>query len=257
MKKLFPGIFITGTDTGVGKTLVAMAIAAWCRKQGIDVGVMKPIATGARPHPIAGKVGRHLVSDDTRMLRDAAGVSDSWKLMSPACFQEALAPSIAASRARKSIRVAPIIKAVETLRAKHEFLIIEGIGGLFVPLNKEQTVADLAYTIGFPVLIVSRSGLGTLNHTMLSLNYAKQKRLQVRGVLLNQLEKVSLNSDAAVSEKTNPGILREWTEVPIIGPLRYERSFHRSQGIVPGRLTDWLCEGIGDRSINSLLGFQR
>jgi len=153
------GIFVTGTDTGVGKTVVACALAAWGRRRGVDVGVMKPIATGGRWAP----ADQRWVSDDARRLAQAAGSGDPWPLVNPVCCKEPLAPATAAQRARSPIRLDEVLRAFRSLQARHEWLIVEGIGGLLVPLTARATVADLARRLHLPVIVVARPGLGTLN----------------------------------------------------------------------------------------------
>ncbi len=207
---------MTGTDTGVGKTFVACALAAWCRHQGIDVGVMKPVATGGR------RVRGRWVSDDAIRLARAAGVDDPWALVNPVCFREPIAPWTAALRARTPIRMAVICRAFQALGARHEFLIVEGVGGLLVPLSARATVADLAKELGLPVLLVARSGLGTLNHTLLSLQCIRGKKLRLLGVVMNQSEPPPTEVMSRLSAKTNPSILRRLTRAPVLGQLPFD-----------------------------------
>ena len=213
------GIFVTGTDTGVGKTVVACAMAAWCRQQGIDVGVMKPVATGGLSSSTGGPA--RWVSDDAIRLAQAAGVPPDWSLINPVCFREPLAPWTAARRERTSVRMAPILSAFRALRARHDFLIVEGIGGLLVPLSARTTVADLAKRMGFPLLIVARPGLGTLNHTLLTIRCAQQYRLPILGVLFNEAERPPRDPMAQLAVRTNPDILERVSGVPVLGRVSF------------------------------------
>jgi dethiobiotin synthetase len=181
----------------------------------MDVGVMKPVATSGVRMGTNGRAG--WVSDDARQLVRAAGVDDPWPLVNPVCFREPLAPWTAARRARTTIRLAPILAAFRALRARHEFLIVEGIGGLLVPLTQRLTVADLAKRMGLPLLIVARPGLGTLNHTLLTLQSARQHRLKVLGVLFNEAEPPSRDPMSRLAARTNPDILSRFARVPILG----------------------------------------
>ena len=242
------GIFVTGTDTGVGKTLIACALAAWCRRQGLDVGVMKPIATGGRALTIGGK--KRWLSDDARRLARAAASEDPWALVNPICFREPLAPWTAALRARTSIQMQTVIEAVHTLARRHEFLIIEGVGGLLVPLSARATVADLARRLALPMVLVARAGLGTLNHTLLSLRCAHQGGLQSAGVVLNQATPPARDPMGHLAQRTNPLILKRLVSVPIVGPLPFRTSSASS-------LDEWLEAHAGRRWLDQLVGMIR
>jgi len=218
-----PGLFITGTDTGVGKTLVAAALAAWCRANGVDVGVMKPIATGGIRVPDNGTT--RLVSPDAWLLSKASQVDDPWSLINPVCYQEPLAPYTASLRTRQPIVWPQITRAFQTLTQWHDFVIVEGIGGLLVPLSRRWTVVDLIRMLRVPVLIVSRLRLGTLNHTLLTVEQAKRDRLRVLGVVLNAAEPPSSDPSARLVERTNPPVLGACLSVPLLGTLPHRDIF--------------------------------
>ena len=218
MRKPTRGLFIAGTDTGVGKTVVACALAAWCRQQGYDVGVMKPVATGGRD---VGKRRARYRSDDAEQLAGAAGVADPWALINPVCFGEALAPWTAAQRAGRPIVLAGLLRAFRALRARHELLIVEGVGGWLVPLTAQRTMADVARRLGLPVVIVARPGLGTLNHAVLTLRCARAAGLHVLGFVLNYTAPPARDRMARLAERTNPEILRRVAGRPILGELPF------------------------------------
>ena len=206
------GLFITGTDTGVGKTAVTAALAAWCRAQGIDVGVMKPIATGGVP------------SSDARLLAQASGVRVSMALINPVCYCEPLAPYAAALRSGCPINWSAISTAFRTLSTRHEFMLVEGIGGLLVPLSRRRTVVELIHRLKLPCLVVARLRLGTLNHTLLTIRHAQREGLKVGGVVLNAAEPPSRDADARLAERTNPRILQACLSVPLLGVLPHRRA---------------------------------
>jgi dethiobiotin synthetase len=172
------GIFVTGTDTGVGKTIVAAVFARLLRMNGVSVGVMKPVTSGCREEE-----GR-LVSDDARLLCHAAGISFS-EDTAPYRLREALAPAEAAHCDGVRIDFATIRDAYERLSSRYEYVIVEGAGGLMVPLSGGLLVADLARELGLPLLVVARAALGTINHTVLTCYTAQQLGLQVSGVIVN------------------------------------------------------------------------
>lgn len=207
------GLFVTGTDTGVGKTLVACALAAWACARGLDVGVMKPIATGGR------RRGRRWVSDDAQRLAACASARDPWPLINPICFREPLAPWTAARRMGAALRLAPAVDAFRALAARHDAVIVEGIGGLLVPLNARQRVADLAEQMALPILLVTRPDLGTLNHTLLSLAELRRRGLHCIGVVVNHARPRPRDRWARLAQQTNPEVLARFGRV--LGVLPY------------------------------------
>lgn len=194
------GLFILGTGTEVGKTAVAAGLAAAWRRRGLDVGVMKPIATG-----VSDAVGA-----DAAWLRRAAGVGDPIERIAPYRFKMPAAPAVARRRAR--IDFAVIRRAYEQLAARHEIVVVEGIGGLLVPIDDARTVADLARALDLPVLLVGCAQLGTINHTLLTVEQARDAGLDVLGFVLN-----GRSARPSVAERTNPAVITRWTGLPCWG----------------------------------------
>jgi dethiobiotin synthetase len=172
------GIFVTGTDTGVGKTIVAATLARLLRMNGVTVGVMKPVTSGCREED-----GLQ-VSDDALLLCQAAGLSCSDDI-APYRLREALAPAEAARINGVRIDFSAIQSAYDRLATTAEYMIVEGAGGLMVPLAGGLLVADLARQLDLSLLVVARPGLGTINHTVLTCFAAQQMGLQVAGVIIN------------------------------------------------------------------------
>ncbi|MFA7061544.1 MAG: dethiobiotin synthase [Pedobacter sp.] len=172
------GIFVTGTDTGVGKTIVAAALALLLRMRGVNAGVMKPITSGCREEDGA------LVSDDALLLCQAAGVSCSDDV-APYLLREPLAPAEAAKIDGVRIDFACIKESYDRLAAIYDVVIVEGAGGLMTPLAGGLLVADLVRTLDLPLLVVARPALGTINHTVLTCFAAQQMGLGVAGVIVN------------------------------------------------------------------------
>ena len=249
MKRRFSaaGIFVTGTDTGVGKTLVAAGLAAWCRNHGLNVGVMKPVASGGRS--VNGEQpANRLVSDDAMLLRAAAGVSDPLALINPVCYREPLAPYAAARLSRRPIRWRAVAQAYARLRQRHSFMIVEGIGGLLVPLSRTKSVVDLIRLCRLPCVVVARLRLGTLNHTLLTVSLARRLGLDVLGVVLNPAEPPCADSAGRLAERTNAAALRTWLPVPLLGTLsRYPRRTPERQG-----LAHWIADGLEPTFLNGL-----
>ena len=174
----FRGFFVTGTDTGVGKTFVTAAIATALREIDANVGVMKPIETGVPP----GSFG-----EDATALAAAAGCSHELSLISPLRYTEPAAPSVAAEQEHTAVDMRVILAAYHTLQNHHEWLLVEGAGGLAVPIGDQMTMATLAQKLALPVLIVSRPNLGTINHSVLTAHYAQHHGLTVAGFVVNNM----------------------------------------------------------------------
>ena len=205
------GLFITGTDTEVGKTVVAAGLAYGLRRLGLRVGVMKPVATGCA------RANGTLASADARALLRASGSRDPMDLVCPYRFEPPAAPLVAAEN-RYDVPKAPpvrrtvIERAFRELARRHDIVLVEGIGGLLVPLNSRESVADLARHLGLPVLVVARAGLGTINHTLLTIEAARSAGLNLAGVVLN-----GRSRRPSLAERTNPRVIRELGRVPILG----------------------------------------
>jgi dethiobiotin synthetase len=202
------GLFVTGTDTGCGKTFVTAALARLLRRQGRAVCVCKPVATGAE-----WRDGR-LIADDTLLLAEAGERADL-DAVTPWAFAEPAAPPVAARAAGTVLHLDEIVAAVRRRAAGAEVLLVEGVGGLLCPLTDEATVADLAAALGLPLLIVARRSLGTLNHTLLTLEAARGRGLRVAGVVVSETA-----PPAGLAERTNVDELRR-LGVPVLAVLPY------------------------------------
>jgi dethiobiotin synthetase len=205
------GFFIAGTDTGVGKTIMAGAIIMALSFLGHRVGVMKPIESGC------GREGGVLIPFDGMFLKEAAHLDESVTLVTPCCFESPLAPLSASETDMKEVEMEEIRRAFARLSAKYGAMVVEGIGGLMVPVKRDYYVVDMAKEFGLPLLLVARPGLGTVNHTMLSINCALKEGLEVAGLIINY----SKPPDGSLAEKTNPKLLAQICPVPIIGIFPY------------------------------------
>ena len=199
------GIFVTGTDTGVGKTIVAAALARLLRMKGISVGVMKPVTSGCREENGA------LVSDDALLLCQAAGVA-CCEDVAPYLLRAAVAPAEAAKAEDVRIDLAHIKSAFDRLAASYEYVIVEGAGGLMVPLSGGLLIADLARELGLPLLVVAGSGLGTINHTVLTCFAAQQMELGVAGVIVN-----GMPQNPGLADRTAPHHIGSLCGAPVLG----------------------------------------
>ena len=186
-------IFITGTDTGVGKTYIAKLILESLRNQGCRVAVYKPIVTDSM--------------DDVNKL----------KAVNTYFFKAGLAPSVAAKLENKNISINKILFAYKELCEKNDFVIVEGIGGLLVPIKKGYLVSDLIKDMDIPTIVIARPGLGTINHTLLTVKYAQNCGIKVLGVIFNEIKKTKIG----ICERTNSKVIESESGVPVLGYVKY------------------------------------
>jgi dethiobiotin synthetase len=174
------GLLITGTDTGVGKTVVAAGLARVLRSRGINVGIMKPFAAAR------GIFSRKYRSEDTAILARAAHALDADREMNPFFYSVPAAPYVASAVTKQTKVSIPIaLEAFHNLANRHDILIVEGIGGIMVPLTKTETFADFIKILDIPTIIVARCSLGTLNHILLTVKASRAYGLDVMGLVMN------------------------------------------------------------------------
>lgn len=195
-----PDIAVIGTDTGIGKTVITAGLVGRLRREGVDAVGVKPCQTGHPP------------DDDAGFVREACDDEDAavcGRYLGPA-----LAPAVAADEAGQELSYDEIRSFCADALAEAEAGVLEGIGGLRVPLAEGREVVDLVADLGVPAVVVSRSGLGTLNHTALTVEALERRGVPVRGIVLNEYE------GATVAERTNPEVLEEMTghEVATLPP---------------------------------------
>lgn len=201
-----PGLFITGTDTGVGKTVIAAAIASSLKQSGQRVAVRKPAATGC-VHRREG-----LVSEDAEFLAHHADSPDPLDLICPQRFAEPLAPSVAAERAGTQLDWSSIDRSLKLMSDHADVMIVEGVGGVMVPMDEKHFVVDMARWLGIPAIVVARAGLGTINHTLLSIKALKDVGVRVAGVVINQYP----SDGATAAEETNPRQIEKLGKAPVL-----------------------------------------
>lgn len=199
------GLFVTGTDTGVGKTAVSCALAAHARSQGVRLAVMKPAETGCTDQN----------PEDALALRAAAGSDDPLELVCPYRLPEPLAPAVAARRAGRKLSVAQVLDCAQKLAADRP-LLVEGAGGLLVPFTERETTAELIAALGLPVLVVARAGLGTINHTALTVEALRARKLPVAAVVLN-----AAVPELDLSAEDNAAEIARLAGVQVFGPTPF------------------------------------
>lgn len=198
-------IFIAGTDTGVGKTIVAGALASALKLKGFRVGVMKPVSCGTR--------------EDAHFLLRSAQAQAPLDWVNPIFLKHALSPNVASKIERKTIPVRKIMSAFKRLRKKVDYLIVEGCGGLLVPLRDDFFVVDLIPLFDAQTILVSRSGLGAINHSLLSLEALRVRKILPLGVIFNRLNSGPL----LIPEETNPSVVSKISNIPSLGVFPFIR----------------------------------
>ena len=205
-------VFITGTDTGIGKTVVAASLLLAARSLGINAAPMKPVQTGCI------RRGKQLLAPDLEFCLSAADLNPGPQerhSMCPYRYITASSPHLAAALAGAHIQKETIRAHFRKIRAKYESIFVEGAGGVFVPIDGKSTMLDLMKTLNLPVLLVARAGLGTINHTLLSLAELRRAKLRIVGVVLVQ----SSPGKAGCIEQDNARTIEKFGRVPVLARL--------------------------------------
>ncbi len=205
------GFFVTGTDTGVGKTVIAGVLIRALGLLGVRACGMKPIETGCT------KEGNSLIPSDGMFLKGVARMDESLNQVSPCCLEHPLSPMVAAEIEGTSVNLNKIRKAFDELGKKYQSIVVEGVGGLLVPIKKNYFILDLAKELGLPLIVVARPDLGTINHTLLSVKYAIREGLKVAGVIVNY----TYQAEGGMAEETNPQMIKQLSPAPLIGVFPY------------------------------------
>ena len=226
------GVFVTGTDTGVGKTLCACALIHALSGRGIDVMPMKPVAAGAVVHD-----GGWANEDTIALLRAAGREGARAADANPILLREPMAPHIAAARERREITLQPILEAYERARSNAGFVVVEGVGGFRVPLSDSLDTVDMAQAFALPVVLVVGLRLGCLNHALLTAEAVRASGLPLAGWIAN-----AIDPQMEVREE-NVAALRERLGAPLLGEIPF------SERPVPPALARYLDAGplLGER----------
>ncbi len=218
----YRGVFVTGTDTSVGKTMVAAGLVGLLKEEGVDVGVMKPVASGA----IECDSGK-LISQDVEMLVKFSGAEDPWEIINPYCLVTPVTPALAAKIEGISLDFDRIKQCFEALSVKHEFIVVEGAGGVMSPLSDDLVMADLIHLLDLPAIIVSRPDLGTINHTLLTIECLRNRQIEPLGFFLNRFP-----DSPNLAESTNAEIVSTVSGVPHLGSIQELGDFFSQRQVI-------------------------
>ena len=206
-------LFVTGTDTDVGKTCVTASIVSYLSRMNVNVGVMKPFASGY-------KATTDSVSDDVRILMKYSRVNDPVDLVNPYFFEIPTSPYDACKQLNREIDISKVINSYKQLTSIHDVVIVEGIGGIMTPISKNYFVSDLIADLQMNAIIVTGSKVGTVNHLMLTYQHVKEKNLGLNGFLINQNV-----SDGYESSNLKQQII-DLTGQTVYGTIPYQKSFN-------------------------------
>ena len=223
------GLFITGTDTGVGKTLVAGGIASVLRQQGLKVGVFKPIASGCRDEGV-------LISDDTEFLAICADADYSLSVISPVTYKTPAAPVTCVQIEGRAIDYEAIVTAYKYLCDNTDVVIVEGIGGAMVPIDAEHTVLDLAVEFNLPTVIIARPNLGTINHSLLTIAAVRNAGLPVAGLVISGYNAF----EADIAEETSPDVICGFSHTNLLSIVPYDED----SSVENGKLGEGVIETL-------------
>jgi dethiobiotin synthetase len=174
-------LFITGTDTDVGKTYITAGLAITLRKMGIDVGVMKPFAAGI-------KQKKGFKSEDVEILSNAAQTNDPETLLNPQFFPISASPYTAWKKLKIKPKIPLILSSFKKLSQNHELMLVEGMGGTMTPILKDYYVANLINDMRIPTVIVTRSKVGTVNHTLMTVMLCQKYKIPIKGIIINNFD---------------------------------------------------------------------
>jgi dethiobiotin synthetase len=205
-------LFITGTDTDVGKTYVTAGLAVTLRKMGVDVGIMKPFAAGTPQK-------KGFKSEDVEILSRAAQVSDPEELMNPQFFEMAASPYTASKNLKVKVKVDSVLSSFKKLSNLHSMLLVEGMGGIMTPILKNYFVTNLIKDMKLSAVIVTRTRIGTVNHTIMTCKMCEKYKIPIKGIIINNFD-----SDG-YKVKTLKRDLQSLTGVPILGTIPFIDNF--------------------------------
>ncbi len=206
------GLFITATDTGVGKTMVAGGIARLLTDEGLQVGVFKPIASGCNRGPYG------LVSADAEFLALCIDNADPTTIINPVTYETPAAPIVCEQREDRPVDFEAVASIYKSLCQRKDIIIVEGIGGVRVPVSEGVDVLTLMREFALPVVVIARPNLGTINHTLLTVDAIRAAGLYVAGIVINGFN----TATAGVAEETVAEVLRKWTQASILAVVPHD-----------------------------------
>jgi len=207
-KNSLKSLFISGTDTDVGKTYVTAGLAVTLRRMGIDVGIMKPFAAG-----IAQKKG--FKSEDVEILANSAQVNDSEKLLNPQFFPIPASPYTAWKNLKIKPQINSVLSSFKSLSKIHSMILVEGMGGIMTPILKNYFVANLIKDMKIPTILVTRTKVGTVNHTIMTVKMCEKYKIPIKGIIINDFDSDGYKTKELARD------LKNLTGVSVLGSIPF------------------------------------
>jgi dethiobiotin synthetase len=208
---LSDGVFITATDTGVGKTIISASLAWKISNQGDNICIMKPFATSNKIF------SKQFNSKDLYLLSKSTDLKEDQNMLNPYFFNVAASPYMASKILKtKPPSIVMALKKYRYLKKKYDFVIVEGIGGIMVPINQKYTLIDFIKLTGLPVIIVTTPLIGTLNHTLLTIQRCKDYDIPIKGIIINKMP-----SRPSIVERITPSFIQQITKIIVLGTIPY------------------------------------
>ena len=202
MNKAF---FITATDTGTGKTFIAAGLGFAAQLKGLKVGVSKPISCGG--------------IEDAEFFKNKLKLKDRIDDINPIKFKQPLSPYAAMKTEKKKIDITGIKRSINDLRKTCNIVLVEGLGGAMAPVKKNYYVADMIKTLQMPCVVISRAGLGTINHTLMTIDELKNRKIKIAGIIMNGFDYKE------ISQRSNAQVIEELSGIKVIGKIKSKSSF--------------------------------
>lgn len=215
--------FVTATDTEIGKTVITAALAFALKNKGVNVGVMKPFACGVQQN-------QGFKSEDVQLLADSAAVTDPEDLINPYFLPIPASPYTAANKLGTSIDVSLVLQKFEKLQALHDMVLVEGIGGILTPIQKNYFVADLIKDMNLETLLVTSAKIGTVNHTLLTYDACKRYGLRLQGIIINNYDTTGYNAADLAKDLTNLTGVEVLCAIPHLAGLNIQKISEMLEG---------------------------
>ena len=197
--------FIAATDTGIGKTFITAGLGRAAQMKGISVGISKPISCGG--------------IDDAKYYQEKLKLKDSIDSINPVKFRQPLSPYAAMKMEKVKIDINKIRKSIRHLKGNRDLVLVEGLGGALAPIKKNYYIADLIKDLKIPCIIVARAGLGTINHTLMTIEALKKRKIKIAGIIMNGFD------GREISQRSNAQVIEELSGVKIIGKIKARSTF--------------------------------
>ena len=202
MGKVF---FVTATDTGIGKTFITAGLGRIAQAKGLRIGIGKPISCGG--------------IDDAVYYKNKLKLKDSIDSINPVQFKQPLSPYAAMKTGKKKIDIARIKRSINNLRKDRDIVLVEGLGGAMAPIKRNYYVADMTKALQIPCIVIARAGLGTINHTLMTIDELKKRKIRIAGIIMNRFD------GREISQRSNAQMIEELSGIKVIGKIKAKSSF--------------------------------